>query len=639
MRNKSHVAVFPCLWAVTWLSGCGGGSYGGGKNITLTVSPKLASVVVTSQTQVFTATITGGASTAVTWTVDGTANGSATLGTITPAGIYTPPATAGIHTIVATSAADTSKSDSASIAVTDLAGVFTYHNDLARDGANTQEFALAPATVTSAKFGKRFSCAVDGAAYTQPLWVPALPVNGVIHNVIFVATQHDSVFAFDADASPCAMLWQAKLLDSAHDGTAGETPVPTADVGNGFMDIRPEIGVTGTPVIDPATSTLYVVSKSEDLTSTFHQRLHALDLTSGNEKFAGPKVISASVPGAGDGSLCPSSGTIAFDPKTQHQRPALSLSGGVVYLGWASHEDATPYHGWLIGYNAATLARVSVYNTSPNGCLAGVWMAGGAPAFDSSGNLYATTGNGTFDGNSPSAPNNDFGDTVLKLTPGLALSDWFTPFNQDMLNMNDTDLGSSGAVVLPDQTAAPTHLLLTAGKQGQVYLLDRDAMGGFCGIACPSDTNTVQNFFVSPIWGTPAFWQNRMYYGGTGSRLAAFDFSSNTGRFTTTPSSQSSAVYQFPGPTPSVSSQGTSGGVVWTIDASQYGVPSSFGSGPAVLHAYDANNLGTELWNSSQAASNRDQAGNAVKFSTPTVANGKVYLGTRSEVDVYGLLP
>jgi len=640
MRNSLYVAVLPCLLAALWLTGCGGSSYGNPSPVvTVNVNPKQAAVVITTQTQMFTATVAGGPAgtgTAVTWSVDGTVGGSATVGTIA-AGLYTPPATAGTHTVTATSVADTSKSDTASIEVSDLAGVFTYHNDVQRDGANTQELALTPTTVTATKFGKRFSCAVDGAAYTQPLWVPALTVNGAVHNVIFVGTQHDSVYAFDADASPCVTLWQAKLLDTAHGGTAGEMPVPTADVGNGFMDIQPEIGVTGTPVIDPATSTLYVVSKSEDLTSTFHQRLHALDLASGSEKFAGPKVISASVPGTGDGISCPSSVTISFDPRNQHQRPAVSLSNGVVYLAWASHEDKTPYHGWLIGYNAATLARVSVYNTSPNGCLAGIWMAGGAPAFDSLGNLYATTGNGTFDGNSGTAPNNDFGDTVLKLTPGLALSDWFTPFNQDLLNMNDTDLGSSGVVVLPDQTAGPAHLLLSAGKQGVVYLLDRDTMGGFCGMTCTSDTNAVQSFFVSSIWGTPAFWQNRMYYGGTGDHLTAFDFSSATGMFTTTASSHSSSTYQFPGPTPSVSSQGTSNGVVWAIDASQYGVPSAFGSGPAVLHAYDATNLGTELWNSSQTAA--DQAGNAVKFTVPTVANGKVYLGTRTEVEVYGLLP
>jgi len=633
MRNKSYVAFFPCLLAILWLSGCGGSSYGGGgKTVSVTVSPKLASVVVSSQTQTFTATVTGGASTTVTWTVDGTSGGNATVGTISPSGIYTPPATAGTHTIVATSGADSSKSDSASIAVTDLAGVFTYHNDLARDGANTQEFALTPSTVTATKFGKRFACAVDGAAYTQPLWVPALNINGAVRNVIFVATQHDSVYAFDADVSPCMQLWKADVIDTTHGGSGVEGPVPTFDVGNGFQDIQPEVGVTGTPVIDPSSSTLYVVSKSEGPTGTFHQRLHALNLMDGTEKFSGPVTISATVPGTGDGS---SGGNLSFNPQTAHQRSALSLSKGAVYIAWASHEDKDPYHGWVLGYNAGTLARVAVYNSSANGSRSGIWMAGGAPAFDSAGNLYMTTGNGTFDGNSGSAPNNDFGDSALKLSSSLTLSDWFTPFNQDSLNNQDLDLGSSGVVVLPDQTTSPTHLLLASGKQGQVYLLNRDVMGGYCGSGCLSDTNTVQNFFVSMIWGTPAFWQNHMYYGGTGDHLKVFDFAA--GIFTTNiPSSQSSATFQFPGPTPSVSSQGGSGGVVWAADVSAYGVPAP-SLGPAILHAYDAMNLGTELWNSSQAAS--DQAGNAVKFSVPTVANGKVYLGTRTGIEVYGLLP
>ncbi len=638
MRNQSYVALFPCLLATLLLAGCGGSSYGGGgSTVTVAVSPKQTAVVITSQTQQFTATVTG-ASGGVNWAVDGTAGGSATVGTISATGLYTPPATAGTHTVVATGTTDSTKSATAKIAVTDLAGVFTYHNDLARDGANTQELALTPASVSTTTFGKRFSCAVDGASYTQPMWVPNLSIGGAVHNVIFVATQHDSVYAFDADVSPCVTLWQAQLLQSSHGGTSGETPVLWTAVGNNFGDIQPEIGVTGTPVIDPATSTLYVVSKSEDLTNAFHQRLHALDLTTGNEKFTGPKTISASVPGMGD-TNCPSTGTISFDPKTQHQRPALALSNGVVYVGWASHEDALPYHGWLIGYNAGTLARVSVFNSSPNGCLSGIWMAGGAPAFDSAGNLYVTTGNGTFDGNSGSAPNNDFGDSALKLSSSLTLADWFTPFNQDSLNSSDLDLGSSGVVVLPDQTSSPTHLLLVAGKQGHVYLLNRDAMGSFCSVCtlATQDTNTVQNFAVSPIWGTPAFWQNRMFYGGTGDHLTAYDFTA--GKFATSPSSASAATFQFPGPSPSVSSQGSSGGVVWVIDAGAYGIPTTPPAGPAVLHAYDATNLGTELWNSSQAASNRDQAGNAVKFSVPTVANGKVYLGTRTEIEVYGLLP
>jgi hypothetical protein len=633
MRNKSYLAIFPGLLATMWLAGCGGSSYGGGSNVTVSVSPKQAAVVVTSQTQQFTATITG-ASGGVSWSVDGTSGGSAMVGTVSVSGLYTPPSTAGTHTVLATSTADSSKTDSAKIAVTDLSGVFTYHNNVARDGTNTQEFALSPTTVGTAVFGKRFACAVDGATYTQPLWVPALNINGTVRNVIFVATQHDSVYAFDADVSPCAQLWKADVIDTAHGGSMVEGPVPTFDVGNGFQDIQPEIGVTGTPVIDPSTSTLYVVSKSEGPPGTFHQRLHALDLASGNEKFSGPVTISATVPGMGDGS---SGGNVSFNPQTAHQRSALSLSNGVVYVAWASHEDKDPYHGWILGYNAATLAQVAVFNSSANGSRNGIWMAGGAPAFDSLGNLYVTIGNGTFDANAVLPPNNDFGDSALKISTssGLTLTDWFTPYNQGFLNIQDLDLGSSGVVVLPDQTTSPNHLLLVSGKQGQIYLLNRDAMGLYCN-GCPSDTNTVQNFAVSMIWGTPAFWQNRMYYGGTGDHLTAFDFSA--GKFTTSPSSQSSATFQFPGPTPSVSSQGASAGVVWVADVSAYGVPAP-SLGPAVLHAYDGTNLGSELWNSAQAASNRDQAGNAVKFSVPTIANGKVYLGTRSEIEVYGLLP
>ena len=638
MPNKSCIAILPCLVAAVCLAGCGGGSYGGGGgggSVSVSLSPKLAAVVVSSQTQIFTATVTG-ANTAVTWAVDGTAGGSAAVGTITPAGTYTPPATAGVHTILATSAADSAKSDTAKIAVTDLAGVFTYHNDLARDGVNAQELALTPAVVNTAAFGKRFSCPVDGAAYTQPLWAPARNVGGAVRNVIFVATQHDSVYAFDADASPCMQLWKADVIDTTHGGSVGEGPVPTGDVGNGFQDIQPEVGVTSTPVIDPANGTLYVVSKSEGPPGSFHQRLHALDLASGAEKFNGPVTIAATVPGTGDGS---SGGNVTFNPQTEHQRSALSVANGVVFIAWASHEDKDPYHGWILGYNASTLARVAVFNASANGSRSGIWMSGGAPAFDSSGNMYASTGNGTFDGDATLPPNNDFGDTVLKIgtSAGLTLSGWFTPYNQDLLNNRDLDLGSSGVIVLPDQTSSPTHLLVTAGKQGQVYLLNRDHMGSYCGGACASDTNAVQSFPVSRIWGTPAFWQNHMFYGGAGDHLTAFDFSA--GRFTTTPSSQSSATFQFPGPTPSVSSEGASGGVVWAADVSQYGVPSLFGSGPAVLHAYDATNLGAELWNSSQAAGNRDQAGDAVKFSVPTIANGKVYLGTRTEIEVYGLLP
>ena len=643
MFSRSHrcsyrtLHTFACLIATLAIGGCGSG--GGGMQITaVNISPVRAAVVAITQTMQFKATVIGGSNNSVTWSVDGVAGGNATVGTISSGGIYTPPVGAGTHTVQATSTVDTAKSASATIAVTDLAGVVTYHNNLARDGTNTQEYALTASTVKTATFGKLFSCPVDGAAYTQPLWVPGLSIGAQARNAIFVATQHDSAYAFDADANPCSQLWHVNLLDTAHGATAGEIPVPTGDVGNGYQDIQPEIGVTGTPVIDQTSGTLYVVSKSEGPVGTFHQRLHALDLVTGDEKFTGPTDIAASVPGTGDGSV---GGVLTFDPRNQGQRGALTLVNGIVYIIWASHEDHDPYHGWLLGYDAGTLAQVAVFNPNPNGSRGGMWMAGGAPAADGSGSLFLSTGNGTFDGNSGTPPNDDFGDTVVKVgtSSGLSLVDWFTPFNQAFLNGQDADLGSGGVVVLPDQTAGPAHLLVAGGKEGRIYLLDRDAMGKYCASCTTTDTNILQSFLATPIFGTPAFWQNKLYLGGTSDALSLFAFDATTGIFNTAASSRSATSFQFPGPTPSISAQGASDGLLWAIDSSQYGVPSAYGLGAAVVHAYDAANLSTELWNSSQAASNRDTAGNAVKFTVPTVANGRVYIGTRTEIDVYGLLP
>ena len=637
-RVRRIMCGFACLIATLGISGCGSG--GAGTQITtVNISPVRAAVVAVTQTLQFKATANGDPTNSVSWSVDGVAGGNAAVGTISTSGFYTPPAGAGVHTVQATSTVDTTKSASATIAVTDLAGVVTYHNNLARDGTNTQEYALTTSSVKTATFGKLFSCPVDGAAYTQPLWVPGLSIGAQVRNAVFVATQHDSAYSLDADANPCSQLWHVNLLDTAHGGTAGEIPVPTGDVGNGYQDVQPEIGVTGTAVIDLASGTLYVVSKSEGPAGSFHQRLHALDLITGDEKFTGPIDITASVPGSGDGSV---GGVLSFDPRNQGQRGALTLANGIVYIIWASHEDRDPYHGWLLGYDAGTLAQVAVFNPNPNGSRGGMWMAGGAPAGDGSGSLYLSTGNGTFDGNSGTPPNDDFGDTVVKVgtSSGLSLVDWFTPFNQAFLNGQDADLGSSGVVVLPDQTSGPAHLLVAGGKEGRIYLLNRDAMGNYCASCTTTDTNILQSFLATPaIFGTPAFWQNKLYLGGTSDALSLFDFDATTGIFNTVPSSRSATSFQFPGPTPSISAQGASDGVLWAIDSSRYGVPSAYGLGAAVVHAYDAANLSSELWNSSQAANNRDTAGNAVKFTVPTVANGRVYIGTRTEIDVYGLLP
>lgn len=622
---------------------------------------------VTGQSVTFTAAVQNDVGAAgVTWVTSGGAFSTQS----TTAATLTAPNTTGNVTVTATSVADTTKSASATIAITDLTGVTTYHNNLARDGANTHEFALTPANVNTSTFGKLFPCAVDGAIYAQPLWVPQVTVNGAKHNVVVVATQHDSVYAFDADISPCMALWHFSVLDAAHGGgtgAAGETSVPSSPpnnvIGQGFGDITPEVGITGTPVIDPATNTIYLVTKSIIPNSSplsFFQRLHALDLVTGGEKFGGPLNISASVAGTGDGA---SGGIVPFDPGNEHQRSGLALSGGFVYIAWASHEDHSPYHGWVIAYTADLSQQAAVFNTSPNGGLAGIWMSGAAPAFDNSGNIYFSTGNGTFDTSAtapPQPPNNDYGDSVLRMGPpaagSLPLADFFTPFNQATLNSNDTDVAAGGVVVLPDLTSgAHTQLLVQVGKDGNIHLLDRNNLGQYCN-GCASDTQIVQEIQgqVNGMWGTPAYWNGNLYVGGaqdggtSGDNLKAFSFNAGgSGMLSATPTSMSSHVYNFSGPTPSVSSNPTmTNGIVWALDNSQYGPPTPNGSGPAVLHAYDATNLANELWNSTQGTGNT--AGNAVKFTVPTIANGKVYIGTRGnsttgggvgELDVYGLKP
>ncbi|HXX02293.1 MAG TPA: hypothetical protein VEJ00_13850 [Candidatus Acidoferrales bacterium] len=636
---------------------------------TVTVSPERAAITLGTQTQQFISSVPN-----VIWKVDGVVGGNAKVGTISATGLYTPPVTAGVHTITATTVAAPVSSGSATIGVTDLAGVFTYHNDTARDGVNLHEFALSPRTVNTTMFGKLFSCAVDGAVYAQPLWVHGLTIAGKVHNVIFVATQHDSLYAFDADANPCVMYWHVNLLDTLHGGTSGDRPVTWDDVGSCFGDIYPEAGVTGTPVIDPATSTIYLVSASErnpsntgncaSTVGSFAHRLHALDLATGTEKFSGPVTIKASVLGSGDASV---NGIVSFNSQLHNQRSGLALAGGNVYVAFASHEDAMPYHGWLIAYKASDVqVQTAVFNTTPNGLNGadgGIWAGGGAPAVDSVGDIYVSTGNGVFD-EAPPPRDNDYGDSILRLHPfsghtlngvNLSVAGWFTPDDQLSLAESDTDLGSGAVVLLPNQTsgAGPKHLLTLVGKEGVVYLIDRDNMGQF---NSASNNQIVQSFSgPAGLWGTPAFWKNNLYVGGAGDSLRQYTFDPSMELYNTPAASQSSQLFNFPGATPSISSPGLwARGIVWAIDASQYGyasgnapngincatvpVPAAC-TGPAVLHAYAAENLAVEYWNSSMAANHRDRAGNGVKFVPPTVANGRVYVGTRTEVDVYGLLP
>jgi hypothetical protein len=608
-------------------------------SVSVIVNPINAALVITTQTQQFSANVSGDPNNlGVNWSVDTIPEGSVSIGTISSTGLYTPPSTAGTHTITATSVADNTKSASASVAVSDLAGILTHHYDAERDGVNAQEYALTPTNVNQSTFGKLFSCPVDGAVYAEPLWVPSLTVNGSVRNAIFVATQHDTLFAFDADANPCQQLWKVNLIDSAHGGTSGEVTVASTTVGTN--DITPEIGVTGTPVIDPNTNTLYVVSKSQSTGPVFHQRLHAIDLGTGNEKFSGPVEISASVPGTGDGS---SGGNIAFNALIQNQRSGLALLHAVVYVSWASHGDNGPYHGWVMGYSAANVQdQLAVFNTTPNASPSkgGIWMSGGAPGIDSAGNLYFSTGNGAFDANQTNG--NDYGDTLLKIgtSDGLNVLDYFTPDNQAALLPGDLDFGSSGVVLLPDQTGPVAHLAVAGGKDGHLFLVDRDNLGKF---QSTSNSQIVQGFLAdNGLFDTPAFWQNRLYLSGAGSSpdpLKIFALNPLSGLFGTTPASSSTHLFPYPGATPVVSATGNSNGIVWALDTSCYGTPSPCGSAalPAIVFAYDATDVSKELWDSTQAGT-RDTAGPAVKFTFPTVANGKVYVGTRTELDIYGLL-
>jgi hypothetical protein len=624
------------------------------KNVTLTmtISPAVITVAVSpgraglTVTQALSVSATTNDNAGVTWSVSpagGAFNPGASLNG-TPVA-FTAASAAGLYTLTATSVTDATRSASATVGVTDLPGVYTYHNDLERDGANTREYALTPANVNTGSFGKLFSCAVDGAVYAQPLWVANLSVGGAVHNVVFVATQHDSLYAFDADASPCTQLWKVSLIDTGHGATAGETTVRSgnADFLVGFGpggDIAPEVGVTGTPVIDPAGAILYVVSKSMDSGgTTFYQRLHAIDLATGNEKSGSPAAIAASYPGTGDGST-----SVGFSARQENQRPGLALVNGTVYVAWGSHDDAPPWYGWIAGYtyNGAALTQSSALSVTPNATEGGIWMSGGAPSADANGHLYVITGNGAFD-----VTNKDYGDCFLQLSSALAVSSWFSPSDQLNDNINDLDFGAGGSALVLNLSTGPQHLVIGGGKDGELYLLNGDSMGG------SGDTNAYQHFPVgNAIFETAAFWNNTLYIAPVGASMLAYAFDTGTNTFNTTQTSQSAATFGFPGSTPSVSALGAgSNGILWGIDSSNYCTGGSPACAPAVLHAYSATDLAAELWNSSMVGA--DAAGNAVKFTVPTVANGKVYVGTRGnntggafgsttipgELDVYGLKP
>ena len=499
--------------------------------------------------------------------------------------------------------------------------VLTYHYDNARTGANTQETTLTPANVASSSFGLLFTLHVDGYVYAQPLYLPNVPIPGQgTHDVVYVATENDTVYAFDADAGKPTNphpLWKTKLKAPGERAVASKLTECT--------DLVPKVGITSTPVIDDATGTLYVVTQAKGRGGVI-QKLHALDVASGAEKLGGPVTITATAPGTGDGS---DGGTIAFDPLREHQRAALTLANGVVYIAWASHCDNGPYHGWVIGYDAATLAQVAVFDATPDGSDGGIWQSGGGAAVDVDGNLYFATGNGTFDWQQPTPPNDDFGDTLLKLTPSLALADFFTPFNEDALDQADADFGSGAPLVLPDQPGPNPHLVVTSGKEGTIYVVDRDAMGQF-----HADGDHIVQSLVAAIggtWSMPAYWNGNLYFGGAGDAIQAFGLTGGSPPLTATPTSSAPETFDFPGATPVVSANGTADAIVWALETDAYA-----SKGPAVLHAYDASDLAHELYRSDQSGT-RDQPGRAVKFTLPVVANGRVYVGAQKRVAVYGL--
>jgi len=529
--------------------------------------------------------------------------------------------------------------------LTVISAVVTYHYDATRAGNNTHETVLTTSNVNSTTFGKKFSLPVDAAIYAQPLYVPNVTIPGKgAHNVIYVATQNDTVYAFDADSNTGANstpLWQASMIDTAHGAAAGATSVTSAQVACG--DVTPIYGITGTPVIDPNAKTMYLVANSMEGNNNIY-RLHAIDITTGAEKTSSPVQITASVTGSGDGSI---GGVIAFNPPTQLNRAALLLNSGNVYVAFGSHCDVAPFHGWLFSYDATTLAKKNVFMTTPNGGLGGLWMSGSGLAADGSGNLYLSTGNGTFD--TTNVPATQLGDSILKLSASnLSLLDYFTPYDQVNLFVTDLDLGAGGVLLLPDQAGAYPHLMILGAKTGSMYLINRDQMttgnSHYCATACgntdPEIVQEVQNTNKG-MWSTPAYWNNNIYIWGAGEGTSVDylkAYSLVNGLLSTSPTSTSNNSIGFPGATPVVSSNGTANGIVWALDNSNNGTNGSpFSS--AVLHAYDATNLAHELYNSTQAASNRDQAGNATKFALPVVINGKVYIGTSNEEDVYGLLP
>jgi hypothetical protein len=516
----------------------------------------------------------------------------------------------------------------------------TWRYDLTHSGANTRETALTPANVNSTSFGKLFAMPVDSTVYAQPLYVPGLKMSdGLVHNVVFVATENDTVYAFDADANTGANanpLWKQSMLTAAHGAGSGATAVPYKDTGS--PDVAPTVGITGTPAIDVATNTIYLVANTKE-SGAYFSRLHAINILTGAERTGSPVNITATVSGNGSGSA---GGKITFSPLWQNQRPPLNFYNGHVYIAYAAHGDLNAWHGWLFVYDTTTLKQTAVLCLTPNDHGAGVWASGAGMPIDTSiagGRMFVVTGNGARTA-PPFTASTNYGESVIafdlangKLTP----VDEFTAFDYLTLNQHDWDQGSGGLLMLPDQPGSHPHEIITQGKEGRVTLLDRDNLGGYASGAS-SNTNAIQDLSsvtaqAQGFWSTSAYWNGNVYMwpAGWSTGNVAMLYKLNGGLLDTTPASKGSIVSMAPSPTFSVSSNGAADGIAWAVRADQFN-----SKGPAVLYAFDAGDVSKPIYESDSKT--RDTAGAANKYSVPVVTNGKVYFAANGEVDVYGLL-
>ena len=600
--------------------------------ITVVVHPAHIPVTFTGSVQ-FSATVNGSTN-GVQWAVDNIPGGNSAVGKISTSGLYLPPAKVGIHTVTAEVSGSSVKGN-AKVYVTNYAGVFTYQNDNQRTGQNLSEIALTPASVNHVTFGKLFSFPLDGYVRNQPLYMANVLIPGQgYHNLVFVATEHNSVFAFDADGRQTTPIWQVSFNDPA----TGITTIPSSAFASfcNYCSLEPEFGITATPVIDPSTETIYVAARTQQVAggvTTYMQQLHALDVTTGEEKFGGPIAIQASASGTGPGSV---DGVISFDPFWQMIRTALLFSNGTVYMGSASLGDAGPYHGWILGYSPATgtLEQTGVFITTPNGSRGGVWEDGAGLSADTEGNIFFATGNGTFDVNTGGL---DYGVSEIELTPNsvtgaLTVAGYFTPYDQAKLNKYDWDLSSAGVTILPDQSSGPyPHLAIAGGKEGTVYVLNRDSMGGYNASSnsqIPQELvgairGSVPGEPICGFWNEPAYWNGYVYIFGMEDVLKVFQLTD--GQLSTSPISE--GTLQMRAPVPVVSANGTTNAVIWALEWDH-----------STLRAYTYDNLASEIYGTNQVPS-RDHTDGTTAKTSPTVANGRVYVATETNLDVYGLLP